>query len=85
MKFSLGTQERSRISRGKGAVGVRATEVLLYVIDDTELKHISPNFTVIRNTCFLIYNVLKTLFPNNALKNCAYFIKVYVQHFKAMV
>ena len=30
MGFSLGTQERVRLSRGKRAIGVRATEVLLY-------------------------------------------------------
>ena len=31
MGFLLGTQERVRKSRGKWAVGVRATEVLLYL------------------------------------------------------
>ena len=30
MEFSLGTQERVRKSRGKRAIGIRATEVLLY-------------------------------------------------------
>ena len=29
--FSLGTQERVRLSRGKRAIGVRAIEVLLYL------------------------------------------------------
>ena len=31
MVFLLGTQERVRNSRGQRAIGVRATEVLLYV------------------------------------------------------
>ena len=31
MDFVLGTQERVRNSRGKQAIGVRATEVLLYI------------------------------------------------------
>ena len=30
--FSLGTQERVRDSRGKRAIRVRATEVLLYIL-----------------------------------------------------
>ena len=30
--FMLGTQERVRNSRGKRVIGVRATEVLLYVV-----------------------------------------------------
>ena len=32
MGFSLGTQEGVRLSRGKRAIGVRATEVLLYLV-----------------------------------------------------
>ena len=31
MEFFLGTQERVRNSRGKRAISVRATEVLLYI------------------------------------------------------
>ena len=70
MGFFLETQVRvSKKSRGKRAIGVRATECLLYVINDTELKHISPYFIVIRNTIsFLTYNVLKVLVQHSALK-----------------
>ena len=32
MDFLLGTQERVRNSRGKRAISVRATEVLLYLV-----------------------------------------------------
>ena len=38
--FSLGTQERVRNSRGKRAISVRATEVLLYLLYSTK-----PNST----------------------------------------
>ena len=36
MSFFLGTQERVRNSRGKRAISVRATEVLLYIVPGCE-------------------------------------------------
>ena len=44
--FSLGTQERVRKSRGKRAIGVRATEVLLYLEFRSNLRELCPFFTV---------------------------------------
>ena len=41
--FSLGTQERVRKGRGKRAIGVRATEVLLYFLKQVVNERIVKN------------------------------------------
>ena len=38
--FLLGTQERVRNSRGKRAISVRATEVLLYILEICTFSYI---------------------------------------------
>ena len=55
MEFFQGTQERVRNSRGKQAISVRATEVLLYLF--THLVHFSV-FEILKLTnLYLIYKV----------------------------
>ena len=47
MDFFLGTQERVRNSRGKRAISVRATEVLLYLVVSNSSEMLSASFMMI--------------------------------------
>ena len=60
MGFFLGTQERVRNSRGKRAISVRATEVLLYHLKETKRTEDNLMKRILTELCFHSVGPLKS-------------------------